>query len=296
MITKNHAYFLFLVAFPFVHPAVAQHPIAAPGTEGNLVVVSNDQPVIATFLGHSATFSNDLFLELDDAGQPNMDGNPANDMFLFNNQSSPVGAQVDLGTFEAGTELVFRIRVSNSGFDFFTGPAIRNPDNELHARVQGEWEQDTSLVSFEDLFEGPFNFNDLSFSFSNTSFSVPEPKSFVVVGHDVNTFATLFAGPNEVQFAVNVARYITQGKPDANLLLLGSLNDTSRDFSADVEAALQADGFSVTIESDYSIDLDNFDGLFVSKDFPISEFVDNDALIEFVQTGGGVYLAGGVGM
>lgn len=295
--SKNYTLLvLILLTLNMPKTSVAQHPIATPGTEGNLVVVSSGGPIIATFLGHSATFSNDLYLELDNAGLPSMDGDSGNDLFLFNNLSSPVGTQVEIGSFEPGVELVFRLRVTNSGDEFFTGPAIRNPDNEFHARVQGELEPNTSLVSFEDLFGGPFDFNDLSFSFSNTTFSVPEPKSFIVVGHDVNTLASLFAGPNEIQFAVNVARYITQGKPDSKLLLLGSLNDTSRDYSEEVKLGLEQHGFSVTIESDFTVPLDNFDGIFLSKGFPNSDFIDNENLIEFAQTGGGVYLAGGVGI
>ena len=32
-------------------------------------------------------------------------------------------------------------------------------------------------MSFEDLFNGPFDYNDLSFSFTNTQGSVPDPLS-----------------------------------------------------------------------------------------------------------------------
>ncbi len=165
---------VFLTGFSF-----AQFPIAEPGTEGNLVVVTSDEPVIATFQGHSASFSNDLFLELDALGLPNMDGDQTNDLFIFNNQDSPVGSVVDLGSFDIGTELVFRINVNNTGNDFFTGPAERNPDGQFHARVQADWMPNETLVSFEDLFNGPFNFNDLSFSFTNTT-SVPEPGATVL--------------------------------------------------------------------------------------------------------------------
>jgi hypothetical protein len=169
-----------------LNPATAAaFPIAPPGTEGLLVVVGGN-PVIATYQGNSASFSNDLYLLLDGSGQPGDDGNLANDLFIFNNQSSSVGATKTLGTFLLGSELTFRVHVNNTGFDYYTGPAKRNPDAQLHARVQQNFLQGESLVSFEDLFntpEGPAGFNDLSFSFSNTTSarSIPEPASLLLL-------------------------------------------------------------------------------------------------------------------
>jgi MYXO-CTERM domain-containing protein len=139
------------------------HPIAAPGTEGFLVVAGGGE-VFATYEGTTASYSDDLYL----------DG-----VFIFNNHGTPVGTMVDLGNFAAGTELVFRMHVNNTGDDFYTGPASRNADGLPHARVQSDWNlAGTTLVSFEDLYgdpEGAGGFNDLSFSFSNTVGSVPEP-------------------------------------------------------------------------------------------------------------------------
>lgn len=137
-------------------------PIATPGTEG-FVVIAGGGDVVATYQGNSASYSNDLYLENTGA-------------FLFNNHANSPGDSVDLGTFAAGTELVFRMHVNNTGYDYFTGPASRNPDGAAHARVQNDWEPGTTLVSFEDLYNGPFEFNDLSFSFTNTG-SAPQPPS-----------------------------------------------------------------------------------------------------------------------
>jgi hypothetical protein len=76
--------------------------------------------------------------------------------------------------------------VNDTGFDYFTGLASRNPDQHTHARVQDNWEPGTTLVSFEDLFNGPFDYNDLSFSFTNTASSpgvaVPEPATVALLG------------------------------------------------------------------------------------------------------------------
>lgn len=155
-----------VVAAAFVALSAHAFPIATPGTEGFLVIVTSTDHVIATYEGNSAAFSNDLYLV--NTGQ-----------FVFNNHASPVGSTVDLGSFAIGTELLFKLHVNNTGFDYFTGPAARNPDDHTHARVQDNWEPNITLVSFEDLFNGPFDYNDLSFSFTNTgSSSVPEPATY----------------------------------------------------------------------------------------------------------------------
>lgn len=168
-------------------PVIAQaFPIAAPGTEGLLVLVGGTDPVIATYQGNSAAFSNDLYLMLDGSGQPGDDGNTSNDLFVFNNQTSAVGSTLNLGSFAVGTELIFRLFVNDTGYAYFTGPGSRNPDGLAHARVQTNWQPDETLVSFEDLFgtpEGPNGYNDLSFSFTNTvSSPVPEPGTLALLG------------------------------------------------------------------------------------------------------------------
>lgn len=148
-------------------------PIAGSGD--GLPVFASGGVVTAKYEGNSAAFSNDLYLELDGSGQPGMDSNTGNDLFIFNNHATPVGTTMDLGDFPSGTELVFRLHVNNTGNNFLTGAASRNPDDHIHARVQGEYLPGTTLVSFEDLFNGPFDFNDLSFSFQNTVNQEPPP-------------------------------------------------------------------------------------------------------------------------
>jgi hypothetical protein len=176
-----------LVSAALATPCALAFPIASPGTEGLSVFVSGNSPIIATYQGNSAAFSNDLYLMLDALGNPGDDGNLANDLFIFNNHVSPVGSQVNLGTFAPGTELIFRLHVNNTGFDYVTGPGSRNPDGQPHARVQGDWQPSETLVSFEDLFNGPFVYNDLSFSFTNTTAEpppagVPEPGTLLLTG------------------------------------------------------------------------------------------------------------------
>ncbi len=191
-------------------------PIAVPGTECKLVIVTSASPVVATYRGNSATYSNDLFLERDASGLPGMDGNSANDLFIFNNHTSPVGATMVLGSFPTGTELSFRLFVRNTGYNYFNGPASRNPDNVCHARVQGSWQLNESLVSFEDLFgtpEGANGFNDLSFSFTNTDPNIPPIPQGFPAGNVVNvcnvgersiSLSTGFTSPEPVQITTTV--------------------------------------------------------------------------------------------
>lgn len=166
-------------------------PIAIPGSEGYQVFVSGTDPIIATYQGNSAAYSNDLYLMLNALGQPADDGILINDLFIFNNHANAEGDTEDLGAFALGTELEFRLHVNNTGYDFFTGPAFRNPDQHEHARVQANWQPNTTLVSFEDLFGGDFVYNDLSFSFTNTSpiqqEAVPEPATLGLLASGLAT-------------------------------------------------------------------------------------------------------------
>lgn len=142
----------------------AAFPIAAPAYAGLSVYVKGSDDVIATYLGNTASYSNDLYLLLPGSAP----------IFVFNNHASPGGSSVNLGSFTPGTELVFQLYVRNTGYSFYTGAASRNPDGYAHAAVQADYDGlGNTLVSFEDLYGGPFAFNDLSFSFSNTSNEVP---------------------------------------------------------------------------------------------------------------------------
>jgi hypothetical protein len=166
---------LATLAATLIGSAAMAAPIAAPGTEGFKVIAGGGE-VIARYEGTTAAYTNWLYLD-------NGDGDYSNDLFIFNNQASPVGSTVNLGTFAAGTELLFRLYVTNTGYNFFTGPADRNPDGFAHNRVQSDYlAAGTTLVSFEDLFNGPFDYNDLSFTFTNTvgvpPAVVPVPAAF----------------------------------------------------------------------------------------------------------------------
>ncbi len=120
--------------------------------------------------------------------------------------------------------------------------------------------------------------------------------SAIVVGHDINTLGSFVAGAQEATFAVNVAAFLTAGDPTKNLLLFESNpGDGTRNFSPGILAALVSAGFSVSVTPDYTTPFGGFDAIFVAQDFPVVGFLNNAALINYVNGGGSVYLAGGVG-
>ena len=89
------------------------------------------------------------------------------------------GLVIDLGAFEAGTEMIFQLYVRDTGDSFFTGPAARNPDEMVHTYVT--WEgPNTAVVGFEDIRGGgDGDFNDCQFRFTGV---VPAPGTIALAG------------------------------------------------------------------------------------------------------------------
>jgi hypothetical protein len=105
--------------------AVAMPSAARAGTLlgqpilGGNMLVATDGNVYASYLGGDSSYSNTLYL--DPSSGP-----------LFTSSSPVFGSFVDLGPYQAGTELVFRLDVEETGLSFFSGPAQRNPDALAH--------------------------------------------------------------------------------------------------------------------------------------------------------------------
>jgi hypothetical protein len=125
---------------------------------GARIFVQNSGDVIATFAGSDAGADNLLRLS-----------SPTNNLdIIFRGHETPIGTTVDLGFFNAGTELIFQSTNTITGFTFFTGPAARNPDNIAHAKVNFQFAPGQTFVEFEDLFGGgDRDFNDITFTLSN---------------------------------------------------------------------------------------------------------------------------------
>jgi hypothetical protein len=154
---------------------------------GAKVIVANTGSVTATYLGHTARISNDLYLE-----------SPTNSLgLIFNNHATPVGTTFNLGTFTAGTELLFRLHAHESGAgnlterDYFTGPATRNPDGIAHAFVDDQYALNSTYVGFEDVYGGgDLDYDDLKFSFTNTrAETLPVPATLFLLGTGLGTLA-----------------------------------------------------------------------------------------------------------
>ncbi|HOP16442.1 MAG: DUF4114 domain-containing protein [Chromatiaceae bacterium] len=158
------------LARPVTAGSLLDVPIA-----GGRMLVANTGYVTATFLGSDAGYFNTLFL----------DGEAA-DVRLFDKHSE-VGTTINLGTFTAGTELVFRLDVRNTGNRFFTGDAARNVDGIAHALAVTTLEQQTyvTTVGFEDLLNGgDLDYNDFTFVLHNVIDppAVPSPSALALLG------------------------------------------------------------------------------------------------------------------
>jgi hypothetical protein len=146
--------------------AVLALPVRADLTLDSTLTVTTDGHVYATFLGSSASYSDNLFLQ--------SPGGPSG--VLFNNHTTPFGTTIDLGYFTAGTELVFGLYVNNTGNTFFTGDPSRNSDGISHAGILTTLPGIGLIVGFEDLLGGgDRDYNDLIFGFKNLGVSVSGP-------------------------------------------------------------------------------------------------------------------------
>jgi len=156
----------------------ASYILDEPILGGHLFVVETG-PVIATFLGSDAGYFNRIFLET-----------PGNGLGEIFNKSSLIGAEVNLGDFLAGTELVFRLHVDNTGLDFYSGEGINNPDGLPHLLATSTFVNESGLyyteLGFEDLYGGgDKDYNDFSLNLSNVvdpPGQVPEPLTITLLG------------------------------------------------------------------------------------------------------------------
>ncbi len=149
-------------------------------------VIATGGDVTATFVTGSGCYYDYLYLDTVVAGNPNYSnpggGSGETSNFIFVNNGSVPGQVVDLGTFPAGTELIFHVvaDTSCSSFgpgpylDWYTGPASRNADGFCHAWVDAAYTgpYGGTAVGFEDLFGlGDAGYEDLIYTFSNVTSS-----------------------------------------------------------------------------------------------------------------------------
>jgi len=180
---------LSLIVSFFVLPSMAQ----ATGILGGNLIVQNTGDVTVTFGGSDAGYTSTLYF-----------GETA----LFSNRAA-AGSTINLGSFDAGTELSFRLEVQNTGNIFFTGVGANNIDGIAHAMVESVG-TDTLQVGFEDLLGGgDGDYNDLVFFFSNT-----ETENTVVKGE------ILGGSPNESDFLEGNPEGVTVQNPEPSTMVL----------------------------------------------------------------------------
>jgi hypothetical protein len=148
---------LAVATLSFTVVLLASPASAAPVLGGQLFGTGGE--VTVEVLAPTATFTSELRLCSPGSGQ-----------FIALNHD--VGTVVNLGTFPAGTELVFCIFVRDTGQTFYMGPGDRNPDGIPHAVVDvtapGE-----ATVGFEDLLGGgDRDYDDNNFRFTGV---IPNP-------------------------------------------------------------------------------------------------------------------------
>ena len=88
---------------------------------------------------------------------------PGLGVLIGTGKDTAVGTEFQLKEFQAGSELEFSIYVTNTGRQFFSGPANRNPDEKVHVTIIDN-NDGTFTVGFEDLYGGgDLDFNDINF-------------------------------------------------------------------------------------------------------------------------------------
>lgn len=165
-LTKLSLGLLLLAAFAI--------PAQALTVVNNEIITTAKEDVSVTFVAAHASYTDICF-----------EASP-HSVLLFNNKTSLPGATVNLGTFNAGTEILLRLDVKDTGRSYYTGPGSRNPDNKVHVKItdlgggiyQIGWEDLYSVNSDQD-------FNDLILKIKSTPHEpdiVPEPATLALIG------------------------------------------------------------------------------------------------------------------
>ena len=141
--------------------ALAFGAIGCTSSHANMIlggqIFANGGDVTVTFLGSDAGYDNLLFL-----------ANNGNGVIFEGHVTAP-GTVADLGSFAAGTELIFKLN-NQQGDIWSTGDASRNSDGVAHAVINDAYASGLISVGFEDLNGGgDRDYNDLTFAVGNAS-------------------------------------------------------------------------------------------------------------------------------
>ena len=165
-------------------------PYAGEGTPvigASLIATGGD--VIATFVSGSGYYDDYLYLDSPAGAYHNASSSSIGSNWIFENHLSTSGATVNLGSFSAGTELIFNVLADTHGggyLNWYTGPASRNSDGFAHAFVDSTYTGSFggAMVGFEDLAGlGDAGYEDIRYTFTNVrGTTVPEPATLALLG------------------------------------------------------------------------------------------------------------------
>ena len=145
--------------------------LAAPQAQAALgdALVASGGNVVIRFEGSAASFESLLSVN--------------GGVGFFPNHTTPVGTEIDLGFFAAGTPLDIVLDVLTTSNQFRTGPGIGNPDGLAHADVIYNFgEPGRTFVGFEDILGGgDLDYDDHRFSFLNIQPAIPEPETYALM-------------------------------------------------------------------------------------------------------------------
>ena len=169
-----------IVASGFAHAAPT--PYAPAGTENAVTysfTAASTGSLIGYFAGSTAAYENELTMLVNGV---------ATGLSGLNNKTSVYGQSFNFGEVVAGDSLVFVLtNIVPGSIGPWYSQASMNSDLVNHvysAFYAGDAELSAgTYVSFEDLPNGgDFNYNDISFVFSNVATDVPEPASIALLG------------------------------------------------------------------------------------------------------------------
>ncbi len=152
-------------------------------------VIATGGDVIATFVSGSGVYDNYLYLASPSGAYTNANSSSIGNNWIFENHVSVSGSTINLGSFVAGTELIFNVLSDTHGGGFlnwYTGPASRNADGFAHAFVDSAYTGlfGGAMVGFEDLSGlGDAGYEDIRYTFTNVrAVGVPEPAPLALIG------------------------------------------------------------------------------------------------------------------
>jgi len=179
---------LLITVSLFAAGPVAVHagpiPYPTPGVENPVLysfTATSTGTITAYFMGTTAAYENELTMLVNGVGT-GIQG--------LNNQASPLGEALILGSVNAGDSIVFEmINLSPGGVGPWYSVKSMNSDGVNHVYSTDFGGNSLvpagTFVAFEDLQGGgDLNYNDENFVFTNVSTSngVPEPGSLALLG------------------------------------------------------------------------------------------------------------------